>query len=212
MARPRFQNADPAKQEAILQAAAKEFAKVGFEAASINRILESAGLSKGGFYYYFDDKADLAVTVLLWSIKDLLAIYDRLSLPSDPAAYWEMLTQFNQQSLEALERAPYTNELMSRLSHAFVSNQELAQRAIDVFAQPTSAMVKAMRHGQEIGAIRSDLSAELLMSVLQATKLALTRAFLPEGQVFSREKLESLTAIQMDLMRRICAPAEEKSR
>ena len=64
MARARFQKLSPEKQEAILAAAADEFAERGYGAASLNRIIERAGSSKGSLYYYFDDKADLLRTVV----------------------------------------------------------------------------------------------------------------------------------------------------
>ncbi len=189
-----------------MRAAAEEFCRVGYEAASVNRILVNAGLSKGGFYYYFDDKADLAVTVLMWFLKDILAIYDRLQIPDDPALYWETLTNFTRETIQALEGSPFANELMSRLGQALVNDSELAQRAIDVVTRPTSVL----RRGQEIGAVRSDLPAELLMSLLQSTKLALSRAYLPKGKVLGHEELEQITRVQMDLVRRICVPAQEK--
>lgn len=59
MPRPRFQKLSIEKQQAILEAAAREFSAHGYEGASINKILETAQLSKGAAYYYFDDKADL---------------------------------------------------------------------------------------------------------------------------------------------------------
>ena len=62
MARTRFENLARDKQEAILEAAAEEFAEKGFEAASINRIIRASGMSKGSVYYYVEDKADLFAT------------------------------------------------------------------------------------------------------------------------------------------------------
>ena len=62
--RPRFERLDPERQEAILDAATREFAKEGPAHASLNKILAEAGVSKGAAYYYFDDKEDLFVTVL----------------------------------------------------------------------------------------------------------------------------------------------------
>ena len=64
MPRPRFTRAAPALQESLLDAAAREFAEHGYDGASLNAILLAAGLSKGAFYYYFDDKTDLAAAVL----------------------------------------------------------------------------------------------------------------------------------------------------
>src|SRR5215471_10775357 len=64
MPRPRFFKLPLTRQEALLEAAAQEFAAHGFEDASLNQILERAGVSKGVAYYYFDDKEDLFLTVV----------------------------------------------------------------------------------------------------------------------------------------------------
>ncbi|HEY3446146.1 MAG TPA: TetR/AcrR family transcriptional regulator [Myxococcales bacterium] len=210
MARPRFHKTDPAKQAAILQAAAKEFAKVGYEGASVNRILEAAGLSKGGFYYYFDDKADLAATVLLWAYKDLFSIYDRIQIPDDPARFWDAIGGFTRESLAMLEQTPYANELISRLGHAFANDKDLAKRMLESIAAPMATLTALWRRGQEIGAVRSDLPVPVLISLVQSTKEALTRAFIPEGKVLSHDELDRFTRIHLDMVRRICAPAEEK--
>ena len=47
------------KQDRILDAARKEFARVPFEEASINQIIRDAEISRGSFYTYFEDKIDL---------------------------------------------------------------------------------------------------------------------------------------------------------
>lgn len=210
MARPRFHKTDPAKQEAILQAAAREFAKAGYEGASINRILEAAGLSKGGFYYYFDDKADLAATVLLWSCKELFAFYDQLKIPDDPGRFWDCILDFTRESLAQLERTPYANELLSRLGHAFVNDKELAQRLMGSIAGPMKTLTALWTKGQEIGAVRSDLPVSVLIALIQAVKAELTKALLPKDRVFTKDELDRFTRVHMDLVRRITAPAEEK--
>jgi AcrR family transcriptional regulator len=62
--RPRFDKLSAEKRERILGAAAQEFVANGYENASLNRILEQAGISKGAGYYYFDDKADVFITTV----------------------------------------------------------------------------------------------------------------------------------------------------
>ncbi len=64
MPRPRFDRLDPDKRRRILAVAAEEFAARGVGNASLNRIIDHAGISKGAAYYYFDDKADLFATVI----------------------------------------------------------------------------------------------------------------------------------------------------
>ena len=212
MARPRFDKADPAKREAILQAAAKEFAQVGYEGASVNRILEGAGLSKGAFYYYFDDKADLACTVLHWIYRDVLAMCDGLQVPEDAAAFWDVVHQISRQSLEMLQRAPYSNELLSRLGHAFANDRELATRVMSLFARPNSAIVAIWRRGQELGAVRSDIPVETLIAVFQGIKESLIRAWVPGDQVLTNAEFERLADLQLDLVRRVSVPAREQPR
>ena len=55
----RFYKLDPQKQERILDAAAEEFTREGYQAASINQIIKDADISRGSFYTYFLDKHDL---------------------------------------------------------------------------------------------------------------------------------------------------------
>lgn len=54
-----FERLPEEKKDRILQAARTEFIRYPYEKTSINRILAEAGIPKGSFYQYFDDKADL---------------------------------------------------------------------------------------------------------------------------------------------------------
>lgn len=65
-----------AHHEALFQAALGEFAAAGYDQASINAILEKAGMSKGQFYYHFKNKQSLyfaLIEVLIQRKKAYLA-------------------------------------------------------------------------------------------------------------------------------------------
>ena len=47
------------KQERILAAAKREFTQVRYSDASINQIIRDAGIPRGSFYQYFEDKKDI---------------------------------------------------------------------------------------------------------------------------------------------------------
>ncbi len=64
MPKPTFFNLPPEKREQILQLAMAEFAANDYERASISRIVAQAGIAKGSFYQYFEDKADLYTYLL----------------------------------------------------------------------------------------------------------------------------------------------------
>ena len=75
----RFLNLKESKKNAILEAAANEFARVPYSAASINQIIKEAEISRGSFYTYFEDKDDL-MRYMLRGFRDTLRkkIFDYL--------------------------------------------------------------------------------------------------------------------------------------
>lgn len=59
MPKQTFFNLPEDKQRLIEEAAVEEFAERGYEAASITQMVSRAGIAKGSFYQYFEDKHDL---------------------------------------------------------------------------------------------------------------------------------------------------------
>ena len=57
-------NLPPEKHEKIVTAIKNELARVPFDEVSINRIVQDAGISRGSFYQYFEDKSDMLDYVL----------------------------------------------------------------------------------------------------------------------------------------------------
>ena len=52
------------KKEEVLEAALNEFIEADYEKASLNRIIKNAGISKGTFYYHFENKEALYLFLL----------------------------------------------------------------------------------------------------------------------------------------------------
>lgn len=61
---PTFYNLPDAKRARIMDAVWQEFTSFSYMDASINRIIQRAGISRGSFYQYFSCKADLFSHVL----------------------------------------------------------------------------------------------------------------------------------------------------
>ncbi len=69
MIKKTFYNLPEEKRNRIMEAIIQEFSNSSAEKVSINRIVRTAGISRGSFYQYFDDKLDL-VEVLIKTIVD----------------------------------------------------------------------------------------------------------------------------------------------
>ena len=52
------------KQQKVINAGKKEFARVPIENASIKKIVEEADIARGSFYQYFENKEDLLIYIL----------------------------------------------------------------------------------------------------------------------------------------------------
>jgi AcrR family transcriptional regulator len=209
--RPRFDNIDPKKKDQLLDAAVKEFARHGYELASVNRILQTAGLSKGSFYYYFDDKADLAATAFL-SAAEPIAFLDELGEPSSAAAFWKELRRVSYQRLQLLESKRTQFECVARLSSALGSDPALAARVLPRFEPGRRKMARFLEKGVALGALRNDLPVGTLMAMLEAIKKVAYQAEFADERVPTEVEMESFTDLIIDCARRLATPARSQPR
>lgn len=65
----KFQSLKPEKQERILNAVIKEFAKKGYKNAVTDEIVKEANISKGALFHYFNNKRDLYLFLYDYSLE-----------------------------------------------------------------------------------------------------------------------------------------------
>ena len=83
-----FHNLAKEKRDRIIRAALAEFAASGYEKATLDAVVQTAGISKGGLYEYISSKDDLFRYLLEYSygaMYDFIIADDREgTLPADP--------------------------------------------------------------------------------------------------------------------------------
>lgn len=67
-----FFNLPQERQEEIIRVSIREFANHDFDSASLNRIINNLEVAKGSFYRYFDNKTDLYIFLIDYTIKKQL--------------------------------------------------------------------------------------------------------------------------------------------
>ena len=75
-----FLNLPAEKQEKLLEAATREFSHKPFNEASINQIIKEAGIPRGSFYMYFQDKEDLFRYLLKGYVDQLFMLLEEFLL------------------------------------------------------------------------------------------------------------------------------------
>ncbi len=64
MVKQGFLNLSKEEQDQVMEAALDEFSQKNYDSASINQIIQNAGISKGSMYHYFQNKEDLYMHML----------------------------------------------------------------------------------------------------------------------------------------------------
>jgi AcrR family transcriptional regulator len=210
MARPRFDKLPLARQRAVLSVAEAEFSAHGYTGASLNRIIKAAGLSKGVFYYYFEDKADLATTVFNGATRATIGAIDSLDLP-EGVDFWEYFEAVLRGTMDTLREAPRQTDALARLGMAIISDAQLSARLQHAMRDWMRVIARFWKQGQQVGAVRDDLPAEVLVGLLQAVKEGLARALLPKDRAPTRKELDRFTELQIDFFRRVAGPAHAKA-
>ena len=84
----RFLNLSQEEQDRVYNVSKKQFAEHGYDAMSLNLLLKELEISKGQFYYWFEDKADLFLSILDQGIASLVSILEHHGSPPRPKDYW----------------------------------------------------------------------------------------------------------------------------
>lgn len=161
--RPRFQALPSELQHTLLDSAFEEFSSRGYANSSLNRILRTAGVSKGSFYYYFDDKRDLYREVVRVGLRRLLVGLSPPapgSLTSDD--FWPVMET---QTVELSLRLQNDPPLLAVLHDALRTPSRTSAVSDETEEAITPWVGSMVRTGQDLGTVRADLPADLLVAV-----------------------------------------------
>lgn len=205
MVRPRFAKLPAHQQQRIVQAALDEFAAHGFHDASLNRIIDDAGISKGSLYYYFDDKGDLFAYVVRSGLGGLLGEVGQLPEldAGDADTFWSVIEDYYLRLTRTLLTSPQLAALLRGWSSAAKSPE--FQRATGELEEASVPWIAhALAAGRRVGAVREDLPESLLIAVTLGMGEAMD-TWLLARQPDDGELPEVIAAI-VGMLRRAVAP------
>lgn len=204
MPRKRFLKLEPNARRDILVGAAREFASLGFNRASLNAILKAVGLSKGAMYYYFDSKEDLYEAVIEYG-RDLYSAHWIPPKLADVTAenYWSLLADLSERNLEFTLQHPWVMDLY-RMVIGHIDDTAVGRRTLKAFRGWVAAY---LAHGQALGTVRDDVPVSLLVGCVMGLGDGLDRWFLSNME--AAEQMTAITPLSIDLFRRLLEPRPE---
>ena len=194
-------------RQKLLSAAFEEIYRSGFQAASLDRILAKAGVTKGALYHHFIDKAALGYAVVDEVVKGLLlerwlGLLDQHT--GDPLTALQGVLRARAASLTAdeIELGCPLNNLAQEMSPL----DERFRRLVDAtFDDWRKGFAQALERGQADGTVRQDVDARKVAAFLVAAaegsyglaKSANSRTMLRSNLEILATYLESLRPASM---------------
>ena len=108
----RFNKLPEEKKKAIRDAAMEECIRVPFEKVSINKIIQNAGISRGSFYTYFEDKRDV-VRNIFSDTADKLKDFWTTSVVSNGGDLWSASEELLDQAITFAQKGKTFQMLQS---------------------------------------------------------------------------------------------------
>ncbi len=146
-------------RQRLLEAAHGEIYEHGFQAASLDRILASTGLSKGALYHHFGTKQALGIAVVNEVIGARLRLewIDPVLHASHPLkTLVELIEQKQQRTTElSIRLGCDLNNLMQEMSPL---DEAFRQALSDVIGEWRTALENALQRSQEIGELRTGVN------------------------------------------------------
>lgn len=172
MPKDTYLNLSEKKREMILNTAIDEFYEYGFEKASISRIVNKAGIAKGSFYQYFEDKEDLFSFVIENARERKLIYFSEIINSELELDFFELLRELYRASLNFLKGNPK----LSSINDSFLisDNNKLKDKIMNQGIDKSNQFLKdLLRQGIENGKVNQEIDLEFTAYIITSISITL---------------------------------------
>lgn len=167
MPKDTFYNLPQEKRQKIEDAALSEFSANNYDQASINQIIELAGIPKGSFYQYFQDKKDLYRHLLELIVKRKIEFLSPVMANPDGTDFFTLIYDIYAAGIRFAKGNPQLQRISSRLMsdrnhHVFIEFMQ------DNLAKSDEIFAKLLRLGISRGEIRPDIDVDFVAHLVSS--------------------------------------------
>jgi len=172
------------RKSELLEAALDEFTQKNYETASLNTIIKTAGISKGTFYYHFQDKQSLYFFLLETAVKTKWEfINNRMKVSSQDTHGKDIFDEFKLQAQMGMEfalRFPQYHQLSLMFSRE--KGNQIYEDAKNTLLPDTESIMKEMvKKGRARGDLTGSFSEDFMVQIL-------TYLFMNFDEIFNLEE------------------------
>lgn len=186
----RFLRLLPEKQARILDAAVREFAEKGYAGASMNRVVEDAGISKGALFQYFGNKASLFMYVYRKAFDLVKMTLRSVRDKTREEDFFDRLERLMAAGIRFIEEHPSLARIYYHLIYTGDSPFK-AEILRELNRESHRFLVSLVEQGMERGDLRKDLDPAIAAFLLQSV---LDRFLQAKNPVFTGLLLRSASS------------------
>lgn len=174
MPKDTFYNLSKEKKDQIYKIAIEEFANYSYEKVSVTRIVEKAGIAKGSFYQYFENKKDLFMYIIDEIGKAKMESMTSLIENIDKMDFFEFLRQLFRKGIEFGKSKPELAKVLDRIMNEMPKEikaeiyKEGEIKSLEMFENLLKTAI-------EKGQLRSDLDIRLVSYMITHLSLAISQ-------------------------------------
>jgi len=174
------------RRRAILEAAARVFARKGYQRATMREVATEAGISPGTIYLYFHNKRDLLLSIA----ERLLGELGRLLVQPPEGELRPFISTLLRNQLEMMRRnRPFTRVLLTEV----MTDEALRRQYQERVVAPVLAQLEArLRAGVEAGEIRPLNPSIVTRAIVGAVVFLLLSAGEPLGDFLAEDRQEEV--------------------
>lgn len=186
------------KQDRMINAALKVFAREGYRHASTDDIVKEASVSKGLLFHYFENKLGVYQFIYDYSVR-YMNLELRSTVDPEEKNLFEVLKQIERARMHAMRGYPYMQQFLNRSAAEDVSEALLATEEKRSALEETACAIDSQI---DYRLLPSGIDAKKLRKVLDFTVNGLMRERFEDAS-FQPEMLYVEICDYLDMMRRL---------
>jgi len=174
-----FFNLPEEKRQRIIDESIEEFAEYYYHKASISRIVKKAGIAKGSFYQYFEDKNDLFRYIIEKIGEKKMKYLSEVMINIDKLSFFEVLREMYIAGIKfAIE-----NPRLQQIGDNFLKDNDVQLKEEilgDTIPKSNEVFVALINRGIEKGDIDSFIDVGLTANIITNLSITISEYFVSE--------------------------------
>lgn len=194
------------RRQRLISEASSEFARAGYEHASLNRIIRACGMSKSSFYHFVASKQAL-IDLVLDDLRTAVTARIAVPAPEDFAGdrFWATAERFLRQLTE-LAQTDESFAALGRMVYASGVPADAQASIGAIFVAAERWLEAVLVVGRRDGAIRSDIPAALQTRLVFGVLRTLDEWAVAQVAELTPADMRELVDAQGALLRRMLQP------